>query len=88
MMTSDCNCIVCAAYVLGRNQGAADLDAVEDEVMRQHLLVQKIHAQHIIVAPPLCRKVLECGGECILSAKHEPPCMCVGDTDGPGSCPV
>lgn len=31
---------------------------------------------------------LECGGVCCRLAGHEPPCLCAGDTDGPGTCPA
>ncbi len=35
-----------------------------------------------------CLASLECGGKCRLPTGHEPPCLCDGDTDGPGSCPA
>jgi hypothetical protein len=35
-----------------------------------------------------CSRVLECGGFCRLDRDHAPPCLCVGDLDGPGSCPA
>ena len=30
--------------------------------------------------------IAECGGVCNLFKGHNPPCLCSGDTDGPGSC--
>lgn len=35
-----------------------------------------------------CEETLECGGKCCRLKTHEPPCLCAGDTDGPGSCPA
>lgn len=31
---------------------------------------------------------LECGGTCHLPLGHDPPCLCAGDEDGPGTCPA
>lgn len=33
-----------------------------------------------------CGKRLECGGKCHLAMAHHGYCLCVGDTDGPGTC--
>ena len=38
--------------------------------------------------PHECGAPIECGGSCWLFKGHEPPCLCGGDTDGPGSCPA
>lgn len=35
-----------------------------------------------------CGEKLECGGSCWLEQGHAPPCLCIGDDDGPGSCPA
>ncbi len=37
---------------------------------------------------PPCPHGLECGSGCIEPMGHAGPCMCVGDDDGPGSCPA
>lgn len=31
---------------------------------------------------------LECGGSCARLKAHDGPCLCAGDTDGPGTCPA
>jgi acetamidase/formamidase len=36
----------------------------------------------------VCNRTLDCGSRCYLPTKHDGACMCVGDTDGPGSCPA
>lgn len=35
-----------------------------------------------------CAKRLACGGLCRLGLGHDDACLCVGDTEGPGSCPA
>jgi hypothetical protein len=35
-----------------------------------------------------CPTQLDCGGNCRMLAGHEGPCLCVGDVDGPDSCPA
>ena len=39
-------------------------------------------------AGAVCEIRLECGATCYLPQYHTGPCLCTGDTDGPGSCPA
>jgi len=40
--------------------------------------------------PPskICGATLECGAQCGRRKKHDGPCLCGGDDEGPGSCPA
>ena len=35
-----------------------------------------------------CHRELDCGGRCFLTAGHAGKCLCIGDIDGPGTCPA
>ena len=45
-------------------------------------------AGHTTDCPNGCGEQLYCGGSCCLDSFHDGECLCIGDDDGPGSCPA
>lgn len=67
-----------------RRRHLADLEA------QDALMYALVHWGEAIRAQYRCTwgGALECGGECCLLDGHDGPHLCVGDDDGPGSCPA
>jgi hypothetical protein len=62
-------------------------DGVFDDAVYQEHLAREVAEKDARMAAACCA-TLDCGGWCRLPPGHDPPCLCDGDTDGPGSCPA
>jgi hypothetical protein len=68
---------------------AAVIKGLGDDLERHgRAFAVKLATHQETAQPKNCPNKLDCGGNCRMQLGHEGPCLCVGDTDGPDTCPA